>query len=153
MKNVYRIEGETAYIQVVSKGEVFEILMDVEDLGILEGKSLFKFTRHFGVNINRKPRYIHRLIMNAPEGKVVDHINRDTRDNRKSNLRICTQRENILNASSKPRSGFRNVYYSVRDDNYFVKVANKYCGKFDTAEEANEFAIDLRNKLIQKGVV
>lgn len=40
---------------------------------------------------------MHRLIMNTPKGKVTDHINGNTLDNRRENLRICTQAENLMN--------------------------------------------------------
>lgn len=40
---------------------------------------------------------MHREIMGAPGGKVVDHINHDGLDNRRCNLRVCTHRENIRN--------------------------------------------------------
>ena len=36
---------------------------------------------------------MHRLIMNNPKGFVVDHIDGDTMNNIKSNLRICTSRK------------------------------------------------------------
>jgi len=43
--------------------------------------------------------FMHRHIMGLSrgDGKVVDHINRDSLDNRRSNLRICTRSENNKN--------------------------------------------------------
>ncbi len=41
--------------------------------------------------------FMHRLIMNAPDGKEVDHKNHNAIDNRKINLRICTRSENMAN--------------------------------------------------------
>ncbi len=37
--------------------------------------------------------YMHRQIMNPPEGKLVDHKNRDSMDNRRANLRYATKRQ------------------------------------------------------------
>ena len=41
--------------------------------------------------------YLHRLIMGAAPGQVVDHRNGDTLDCRKSNLRLCRTRQNNQN--------------------------------------------------------
>lgn len=40
---------------------------------------------------------MHRVILNAPKGSEVDHINGNTLDNRKSNLRIVSRNENAKN--------------------------------------------------------
>jgi hypothetical protein len=54
--------------------------------------------------------YLHRYVLNNPSG-IVDHINRNKLDNRKSNLRICTIKENVRNCnlSKNNTSGFRGI--------------------------------------------
>lgn len=47
--------------------------------------------------INGKKVRMHRVIMKTTENLVVDHKNHDTLDNRKKNLRNCTQKENQEN--------------------------------------------------------
>lgn len=95
-------------------------------------------------NINNVGTRIHRAIMNAPKGIVVDHINGDTLDNRKRNLRLCSSQENEHNSkvNKDNRSGYKGVTYMKKTNKYVARLTinNKvhYLGYFNTAEEAYE---------------
>lgn len=53
--------------------------------------------------------FMHRMIMNAPPNMVVDHINGNTFDNQKHNLRVCTSEENNRNRSANAGKRFKGV--------------------------------------------
>ena len=53
--------------------------------------------------------YMHRMIIGARKGDLVDHINGNTLDNRRANLRIVDHSLNCLNRPVKARSGLRGV--------------------------------------------
>lgn len=53
---------------------------------------------------------MHRLLMDAPRHLVVDHINGQTLDNRRANLRCCTHSENLRNQARRATKGFKGVY-------------------------------------------
>lgn len=63
------------------------------------------------INGRMVQRRFHRVIMSAPSGMQVDHINGNTLDNRRCNLRICTSAENGRNR--KPRKGGSSGYKGV----------------------------------------
>jgi hypothetical protein len=72
---------------------------------------------------------MHHVLLNVPDGMVVDHINGDSLDNRLCNLRLCTQADNMRNLRRKmlPISGIRGVYWSKRQQKYqsSIKIAGK----------------------------
>lgn len=56
------------------------------------------------------PLLMHRLIMKAKKGQIVDHVNRNGLDNRRKNLRLCSYSQNSMNCIKKPGiSGFNGV--------------------------------------------
>lgn len=60
---------------------------------------------------------MHRLILNAPDGVEVDHENRNTLDNRRDNLRLCTHAQNCMNRGGKGinfRAGAWDAYIYLR---------------------------------------
>lgn len=78
---------------------------------------------------------MHRLIMDAPRGMMVDHINGDTLDNRKCNLRLATNAQNQQNTKSrKGSSQFKGVSFSKRKQRwigtFMFEGVNYYCGGF-----------------------
>lgn len=105
------------------------------------------------VYIKKKPFRIHRIIMGCHkgDGKVVDHINSNKLDNRKCNLRICTQAENTLNRkmSRHNKLGVKGVSYDTWNSRFVAKVRIKgkvYRKRFKTLEEARIEYIKMANK-------
>ena len=86
---------------------------------------------------------MHRLIMKLQKGdkRQVDHINGDSLDNRKENLRICTSTENNRNKFVvHAKSGYKGVYWDNLLDKWRVKIKgnNKqiHIGLFNNKEDA-----------------
>jgi len=75
------------------------------------------------ITINKKLYQVrmHRIIMHAPTELIIDHINGDTLDNRKSNLRIVTYQQNSSNVRlySHNKSGYAGVSWNSK------KITNK----------------------------
>lgn len=63
------------------------------------------------INNRTVKRYLHRVIMNPPLGVEVDHINGNTLDNRRCNLRFATRAEQNYNRG--PRRGLSSKYKGV----------------------------------------
>lgn len=93
-----------------------------------------------------KPRnvWLHREITNCPPGMVVDHMNGDSLDNRRENLRVVTQSENMRNIGTQQRpglSGIRGVYLDKARGKWRATIRidgrNKSFGLYKTKEEAH----------------
>jgi hypothetical protein len=89
-------------------------LIDDSDVDMV-GKYKWNYTSHgyAETRIEGKLVRMHRLIMSAPRGVLVDHINMNGIDNRKSNLRLCTKSENMRNRNKTKlnTSGYKGVVW------------------------------------------
>jgi hypothetical protein len=81
---------------------------------------------------------MHRLIMGCPEGFVVDHIDGNTLNNQKSNLRICSNSQNIRNNKACGVSGFKGVRKNWNKYQARIRHDSKeiHIGLFSTPESA-----------------
>jgi hypothetical protein len=104
----------------------------------------------------RKSLFLHRFLINTPKGMQTDHINGDTLDNRKKNLRFCTSAENQANRGKNKNntSGYKGVIYKTWGDpqtkkKWIAKIKHNWkchtIGHFITKEEAAK-AYDKRAK-------
>ena len=82
---------------------------------------------------NHKTERLHRLIMNAPNGMVVDHLNGDPLDCRKVNMRVCTQRENSQN-----HHDVKGYTFDKKRGKWLVRYRGKYYGRYETKAEAKK---------------
>jgi len=132
----------------------YDILLDKDDWLWVKEYRLHVVPNHstFYVIIadaNNKQWLLHRVLLNAPKGKVVDHENGIGLDNRRKNISITTYAENMQNRHGKVGvSGERGVCWH--------KGANKwqaYCtiegttfqlGNHDTVEIAAEIVKNFR---------
>jgi hypothetical protein len=87
---------------------------------------------------------LHREIMNAPKGLVVDHINGDSLDNRRANLRLATHSQNSCNKRKRKNttSQFRGVCFCKAKGKWDanINLAGKriWLGSFDSEIEAGK---------------
>lgn len=88
--------------------------------------------------------YMHRFILNATTGKEVDHWDEDKLNNQKTNLRVCTPRQNKGNCG-KRKGNYTSSHKGViwrKDRNKWraeitVNYKNIFLGHFEKEEDAS----------------
>lgn len=117
-------------------------LVDEEDYETLVsmGKWHLSDTGYAVRRTNKITIRMHRVLTNAPDGLVTDHINNDPLDNRRANLRVVTQKENSRNQKGHKDGTIKGYWYHGQNNNWVVEVHGIHRGVFDTEPEAKQFA-------------
>ena len=101
------------------------------------------------IRVKPNKQLLHRLIMNVPKGKVTDHINRDTLDNRRENLRIVTIQQNLWN-QKRPNNKTGITGVALHSHGYTAQIKVNYkkihLGLFKTIEEATKVRKEAEKK-------
>lgn len=117
-------------------------LFDAEDFDIVKKhKWSIENSGYVHTTINGKHTRLHRQLMDSG-GLFIDHINGDRSDNRKCNLRLARNCDNIRNSklSITNTSGYKGVSWDSRRNKYYGHITfnrkNKFLGYFDDPIEA-----------------
>lgn len=149
------------YAECITYDKNFEpnakVKFDLDDYEKLKDKKIY-VCRHNGkiyavISAPQLHKILaHRFVMGIHNEeysirRVVDHINGDTLDNRKKNLRICSQKENMVNIRKKGKIVGVN---KLNNGQYSARIMKDYkaqdLGKYDTYEEAVLARIKEENK-------
>lgn len=100
-----------------------EFYFDKEDMEIVKNSKWYEASNCI---MDCTSQRLSRVIMRCGKGVVVDHISGDYLDNRKSNLRICTQRQNVFNQrkrTAKTSSQYKGVSLDKRSGKYVAYIS------------------------------
>lgn len=103
---------------------------------LVAGSKVYAIRAHKGKTI-----LMHREIMQPPDGLVVDHIDGNGLNNRRSNMRACTREQNLYNSRPRnKRSKHKGVRYCEERDNWIAEITRRghkfHLGTFDDEIEA-----------------
>jgi len=161
--NEYVIEGDTTKIKVSYKQLTLWTIIDTEDLQKLISLGYHwyaryrKYLNNYYIQCNtyfdgiHKNVLLHQFVLNYFDPYGIDHIDNNSLNNTKNNLRISDHRQNHRNRKSRNsnnKTGYRNVSFS--HDKYIVTLQvdgkQKTLGTFDDVDEAGRFAEEMRLK-------
>lgn len=137
-KNEYVIDGNLAYVKLTNTDQV--MVCDADLWEKYKAHSWSERKGYAGTSHNKRTLFFHKLVKECPDGYVIDHINRNTFDNRRENLRVTTPYVNLLNTSvyKNNKCGYKGI--KKRKKGYEVQITvNKkemYLGYYHSLDEA-----------------
>lgn len=128
------LDGYAEIDTYTATGDVLNTFkLDIEDIPLLgnckwrtvfkgKKKSPYLVTGHAGKQGNNQV-YFHRLVLGNPNQEI-DHINIDSTDNRKSNLRLSNRIQQLSNTRLRIDNvqGIKGVYFLKRDNKYRAEI-------------------------------
>lgn len=157
MKNAYRITGKDVFVEVNCKGVTYEFVVDVVDfekVASIRGSWYVKENKHLmyvyyqpTINGKRTSVLLHQHLMGTfGQGNktVVDHIDGDTFNNRRSNLQYVPQSVNVHKGRAfiNNKTGHKNIEWQESRKRFRVQFYRNgeytFIGRYKTIEEAIE---------------
>jgi len=120
-------------------------------------RNCFRAMRHTPqVNGKRKILFIHTAVAERMgiDSRMIDHKDQNPLNNRRSNLRVATNSQNLHNcgAPSNNTTGVKGVHFHKSSGKYQAEITVKgtryYLGLFDTIEEAKVVIVAKRKELV-----
>ena len=110
--------------------KVSECLIDIDDIDIVKSRKWtvnadgYVFTYEYDNNNKIHRKTMHRILMNPKDNELVDHINLNKKDNRRSNLRIVNGSQNEMNKTfrSNNTSGKTGVWYDKKSNKWVAEI-------------------------------
>ncbi len=139
MSDIIRIQLSVEHSTIVDPDTFKRLQLDV---GTWKPQVHKKARKVYAVSGGRVPEYLHRLIMGAQKGQIVDHINGNSLDNRKCNLRFATAKQNSVNSKARKNnlSGHKGVSWNVACRKWMAIIMNSgkryYLGVFTHKDRA-----------------
>ena len=162
MKNEFNIVGTCVEILVIRKDmSRHKVIIDFCFLEKLKGLTIgvVKDGNSFYAIVSggRGKRWLlHRYLMDAKGGEVIDHINNNTLDNRVLNLRTISKLGNSQNRAGAQRnsmSGVRGVSWDKEKRKWVayatINKIKKFIGRYDLLSDADIAAKKYREKYME----
>jgi hypothetical protein len=165
VKNQYQIQGERTVIFVRYKVLYLNVWIDTQDLSLASSfpgtwvgeyhptsKRYYVHGRRYANGTSDKV-YFHRWLLSCPDDLVVDHIDGDSLNNLRSNLRTVTSSENAKNRKvyTTNQSGVRGVSWDRAKGKWRVQFSingkSKYFGSFIEFHDAERLAREIYEKM------
>ena len=121
------------YAEIILRNRNYEYvgsaLIDIEDISKVENyKWHLNHRGYVSSGHGENTRLLHRVIIECPEDKIVDHINHDKLNNKKNNLRACSYSENLYNTNPRTSkvktSKFKGVCFNKRRNKWVARITH-----------------------------